>query len=65
MKKRHKDIIQALKELGGEATIREIAEKTGLHVNGVSQSMNSVSKYVILVFLGGKGGEQRYRIDES
>ena len=62
MKKRHKDIIQALRDLGGTATLREISERTGLHVNGLSKSMYSVGQYMPLEFLGGKGGEQTYRI---
>ena len=62
MKKRHKIIIQALRDLGGEATLKELSDKTGLHVNGLSQSMGSISQHVNLEFLGGKGKDQKYRI---
>lgn len=62
MKKRHKIIIQALRDLGGKATLKELSEKTSLHVNGLSQSMYSVGQYVKLKHLGGKGGEQMYKI---
>lgn len=64
MKKRHRIIIQAFDSLGGEATLKEISDKTGLHVNGLSQSMYSIGKYVNLEFLGGKGKDQRYRVKE-
>lgn len=64
MKKRHKIIIQALQDLGGEATLKELSEKTGFHVNGLSQSMYSIGRYVNLVFLGGKGKNQKYKIKE-
>ncbi|HED05984.1 MAG TPA: hypothetical protein ENI61_04805 [Ignavibacteria bacterium] len=64
MKKRHSVIIQALRDLGGEATLKELSEKTGLNVNGLSQSMSSIGRYVNLVFLGGKCRDQRYKIKE-
>lgn len=64
MKKRHRIIIQALRDLGGKATLRELSIKTNLNVNGLSQSMYSVGKYVALEHLGGKGGEQIYKIKE-
>ncbi len=39
MKPRHRKIVQALLDLGGTATTREIAKQAGLNTNGVSQSM--------------------------
>lgn len=42
MKKRQKIILAALRQLGGQATIREIARRTGLNVNGVSQSFSAL-----------------------
>ena len=63
MKKRQKDILAALKELGGTdgtATTRQIAEKTDLHVNGVSQSLGAIYKHVEC--LGGRGGETRWKL---
>ncbi|MDP2705540.1 MAG: winged helix-turn-helix transcriptional regulator [Patescibacteria group bacterium] len=60
LKKRQKNILTALKELGGEASTREIAEKVSLNVNGVSQSLGALGKYV--VGLGGRGGEMRWKL---
>jgi hypothetical protein len=40
--RRKQAIIQALMELGGQATIREIAEKAGFNTNGVSQSLGTI-----------------------
>ena len=64
MKKRHRIIIQAFHSLGGEATLKELSDKTDFHINGLSQSMHSIGKYVKLEFLGGRGKDQRYRIKE-
>ena len=55
LKKRQRDILAALSQLGGRATTRQIAEKVGLHVNGVSQSLGVLSEYVSVV--EGKGGD--------
>lgn len=60
LKKRQKIILATLDELGGEATTRQIAEKTGLHVNGVSQSLSALNKYV--AYLGGRGGEIKWKL---
>ncbi len=49
LKKRQKMILQALKDLGGKATIWEIAEKVNWNVNGVAQSLNAMDQYVGLV----------------
>lgn len=64
LSKRHKDILAALRELGGTATLAQISEKTGLAVNGLSQSMGPIGEHVKLRFLGGKGREQKYKIIE-
>lgn len=42
MKPRQRRILQALTDLGGQATQREIANVTGLSVNGVSQSLGAL-----------------------
>lgn len=60
LKKRQKAILAALSELGGEATTRQIAEKVNLHVNGVSQSLGALYKYVEC--LGGRAGETRWKL---
>lgn len=59
-KKRQLLILQALSDLGGEATIKQIAEKAGLNTNGVSQSLGVLDHYIIC--LGGKGGETRWML---
>ena len=38
-KKRKKLIEVALRELGGQATTKQIAERVGLNTNGVSQTL--------------------------
>lgn len=63
LKKRQKYILSALEELGGEATTRQIAEKTGFHVNGVSQSLSALNKCVAR--LGGSGGEIKWKLREK
>lgn len=40
---RKQRVLDALKELGGTATTRQVAEKCGLNVNGVSQTLSSIS----------------------
>jgi FaeA-like protein len=40
--RRKQAIIQALVELGGTATTREISEQVGLNTNGVSQSLGTI-----------------------
>ena len=60
LKKRQKIILAALKELGGETTTRQIAEKAGLNVNGVSQSLGAMYQYIEC--LGGRGGETMWKI---
>jgi len=42
MKPRQRRILQALIDLGGRATQKEIAQKTGMSVNGVSQSLGAL-----------------------
>lgn len=58
LKKRQKEIIRALIELGGEATTRQVAEKTELHVNGVAQTLGALQE---VECLGGKDGETKWR----
>lgn len=60
LKKRQKLILSALAELGGEATTRQIAKKVNLHVNGVSQSLGVMAKYIEC--LGGRGGETKWKL---
>lgn len=62
MNKRHSSIIEALRQLGGRATVRQIAEKLKLHVNGVSQSLNALSADHVRDTHQGKGGERVYEL---
>lgn len=57
-KPRQRNILQALHELGGAATTRDIATRLSLNVNGVSQSLGALD---CVECLGGKGGETNWR----
>ncbi len=46
LKPRQRRILQALEDLGGRATQREIAKVTDLSVNGVSQSLSAMFEHV-------------------
>ncbi len=63
LKKRQREILQALRDLGGRATTKEIAAKTGFHVNGVSQSLGVLSVMHVR-FVGGKGGSAIWEIGQ-
>jgi len=58
--KRKKEALKALKDLGGEATIGEIAKYLGLKKESISQTLLTLKQKVD--FLGGKGKEERYRL---
>lgn len=62
MNKRHRQILNAFKALGGEATLKQIAETTGLNANGVSQSMNANVLHEALEVIGGNGSQKKYRL---
>jgi hypothetical protein len=59
--KRKKTILEALRNLGGQATTREIAIATNLNVNGVSQTLGSMSEQVTC--LGGRGGDTKWKLE--
>lgn len=59
MKKRHRQILDAIREIGGMATTRQIAEHLGLNVNGVSQSLGVLGEFVIMQ-RGEPGTETRW-----
>ncbi|MFA7201713.1 MAG: hypothetical protein WC099_01835 [Candidatus Paceibacterota bacterium] len=61
LSKRQKSIIAVLETLGGEATTKEIAEKMNLSVNGVSQSLGALYKYVNYLG-GGSGGNTKWKL---
>jgi hypothetical protein len=61
LKKRQLNILKALREFGGLASTKMIAERTGLNTNGVSQSLGAIGRpYVCCV--GGKGGSTMWRL---
>jgi len=60
LKRRQKDILQALSDLGGVATTRQIAKKADLNVNGVSQSMGALTDHVLRI--SGRGGDTVWKV---
>ena len=60
LKPRQRAILQALRMLGGTATTRQIAERTGFNVNGVSQSLGALSDFV--EGLDGEAGDFKWRL---
>lgn len=61
LKARQKVILQALSELGGEATTRQIATKLDLNVNGVSQSLGAMSDEHVRS-IGGRRGDTKWKL---
>jgi hypothetical protein len=66
MNKRHRTILKAFRDLGGEATLGQVSEETGLNVNGLSQSMNaeSLREHLFLAGGDGTGRGRRYKVKE-
>lgn len=62
LSQRHRLIITALRELGGEATIRAIARKAGLNTNGVSQSLSCDGLYDHVVLVSGSRGSAVWKL---
>ena len=58
--KHQKEALMALRELGGTATTRQIAEKVKRSVNGVSQTLGAL--WLTVNCLGGKGRETKWRL---
>ena len=63
LKKHQKEVLSAVRELGGNATTRQIAEKVNRSVNGVSQTLGALWRFVHC--LGGKGGEANWKLWEG
>lgn len=61
LKPRQRLILEALLNLGKKATTTQIAEKTKLHVNGVTQSLGALTEFVKMG-KPAKGGEQKWRL---
>lgn len=61
MKKRHLKILMAIQKLGDDPNTRQIALETGLHVNGVSQSLkNALHPQGYVKYSGGLAGEMQW-----
>lgn len=63
LKTRQREILQALKGLGGTATTRQIARKTGFNTNGVSQTLDALYEHVR--WLGGVGGDALWELSRK
>lgn len=63
LKRRQREVLKALKSLGGQATTAAIAERTGLDINGVAQTLAALARYV--EFTGGQGKHATWRIIRS
>ena len=57
--KRQREILQALKDLGGQASVHDIAAKAGMNVNGVSQTLGVMAGVRLVSY---KAGESVYRV---
>ena len=69
LKSRHRLIYESLIELGGEATVKEIAEAAGLNTNGVSQSLGAAALAKMIERVPHeerwKAGDEKYRVIEQ
>jgi DNA-binding IclR family transcriptional regulator len=61
-KKRQLAILRALAGLGGKATTQEIAQKTNLNTNGVSQSLGALPDSYVTEISGGKAGQRKWQL---
>jgi|CXWL01.1.fsa_nt_gi DNA-binding IclR family transcriptional regulator len=57
--RRHEKVFAALFNLGGEATTQQISKETGMHVNGLAQTLGVLAH---VRYLSGKGKESRWKI---
>lgn len=65
LKKRQKDILAALKGLGGNATLCAIAERVGLHERDVSQGLSALVGHGVIrpgSYKAGSGGDSVWEI---
>lgn len=60
-KERRKRILRAIAKMGGEATIQAISEETGLHPNGISQTLasNAIAEFAHRSYGVNPNGRQR------
>ncbi len=63
LKKRQRIILSTLKDLGGIATTRKIAEKANMSVSGVSQTLGALEcRDYVERFGSGRGSETRWKL---
>ena len=68
MNRRQRAILEAFRDLGGEATIGEVALKTGFNTNGISQSLGYWTENMLgrgkgkVGFVSGRGREARWKL---
>lgn len=62
VKPNQRAILTALRELGGRATARQIAERAEMSVNGVVQSIQSTSMQAYVRGLDGVGPERNWEL---
>ncbi len=68
MNKRQRAILDAFRDLGGEATIGEVADKTDFNVNGISQSLGYWTEGHLgrgrgkVQYMGGRGRDARWKL---
>jgi hypothetical protein len=56
-------VLQAFEELGGEATVREVANHLCMSTNGISQTIGAMKEHLVLVERGRRsGGDDKYRL---
>jgi len=60
LKPHQKRILQALQDSGGQNSVKQIALLTGLHANGVSQTMGALAARGLVAYLDGKGSASVY-----
>lgn len=65
LKRRQRDILVALQELGGQASIRSIAQKADLDVNGVSQSLGALAIGEYVYHVSGRSGDAIYALSDK
>ncbi len=63
LKPRQKKILEALRNLGGLATTRQIAKAVELHVNGVSQSLSTLRDRKYVKYKDGKAGDMSWSLE--
>lgn len=64
-KKRQNEIIQKLRELGGQAPLNVLSEAIGQHVNGLSQTLNGTWTVGVIIQDAGRGGSRIIRLVEN